>query len=374
MKKTGSIIVVLILISAMAMGGCVQSNIAEKPEEPSTQTDGAELGENPSDEEINAFITAKSDNPDKVVLRYASTSPDLNGQSYLRGCREFLKVIKMEMGDQVQIEYYLNSTFGGTADAIIGGLQNKSFELTDWPLASFAEYTNAFQPLDVPYLVADADGARALYLGEAGTIMKDKCIEDTNVIPLFYGQIGMRQITNSKNAIKSPDDMKGLKLRVQNNPIHIAGLKALGASPTSIPFSELFTALQQKTVDGQENPLETISNFNFYDVQSYLTISNHLCALGTVAISKDFYDQSSAELRAAIDKAAKAAEAYIYDDLKISESKLQGQLGEKIEIYTPTEAEIKVFQDTAKQSWPEIKGIIGDAYFTQVIQAAGIEE
>jgi C4-dicarboxylate-binding protein DctP len=242
-------LLMIVMVIGLLLGACVDSNIKEEAPEPAKGKE-ATLGENPTDDEINNFITATSDKPDKIVLRYASTSADLNGQSYLRGCRAFLQVLKEEMGDKIQIEYYLNGTFGGTADAIIGGLQNGNFELSDWPLASFAEYTNAFQPLDVPYLVADAEEARTLYLGEAGKIMKEKCMKDTNVIPLFYGQIGMRQITNSRNVIKTPEDMKGLKLRVQNNPIHIASMKALGASPTTLPFSELFTALQQKTVDG----------------------------------------------------------------------------------------------------------------------------
>ena len=136
-------------------------------------------GENATDEEINAFITAASSNPDKMVIKYASTSADLNGQAYLRAARKFLQTLKEELGDKIEIQYYMNSTFGGTADAVLGGLQNNTFELTDWPLGSFAEFTNAFQPLDVPYLVTSNDESYELLTGPAGDLMTEKCIAET---------------------------------------------------------------------------------------------------------------------------------------------------------------------------------------------------
>jgi TRAP-type C4-dicarboxylate transport system substrate-binding protein len=109
-------------------------------------------------------------------------------------------------------------------------------------------------------------------------------------------------------------------------------------------------------------------------VQKYLTISNHLCALGTVVVGKDFYDQSSDDLKAAIDKASVTAEAYINSDIKTSEKALYDQLTEKMEIHELSEEEIGAFQSAAKSAWPEIKEIIGKDYFNQVTEAAGIKQ
>ncbi len=371
MKKIITLTLVFCLMISMSLTGCVSSTVDEKATDENNEV--TFLGENATDDEINSFITAKSDNPDRVVLKYASTSADLNGQSYLRGCREFLKVLKEELGDKIEIQYYLNGTFGGSADAILGGLQNGNFEMSDWPMASFAEFTNAFQPLDVPYLLKDMEGAREFYLGQAGEIMRQKCITDTNIRPMFYGIIGMRQMTNSKNPITSPSDLKGLKIRVQNNPLHIAGMKALGCAPTAVSFSELFTALQQKTVDGQENPIETIYNFQFYDVQKYLTLTNHLCALGTIAVSDKFYDGLDPEMKAAFDQASVAAEEYIVKDITASESTILEELKQKIEVTELADDQIAAFQDASKKAWPEIKSIIGEDYFNQVVSAAGLE-
>ena len=166
MKKIITLTLVFCLMISMSLTGCVSSKVDEKATDENKEI--TSLGENATDDEINSFITAKSDNPDRVVLKYASTSADLNGQSYLRGCREFLKVLKEELGDKIEIQYYLNGTFGGSADAILGGLQNGNFEMSDWPLASFAEFTNAFQPLDVPYLLKDMDGCKRILSWTSG--------------------------------------------------------------------------------------------------------------------------------------------------------------------------------------------------------------
>lgn len=384
MKKKLLALVLAVGMAVTALTGCGLSGNTDKPETDPDATKGTQEGnsgenadvavlpENPTDEQINAFITASSDNPDKMVLRYASTSSDLNGQSYLRAVREFLKVLKEELGDEVEIQYFMNSTFGGSADAVLGGLQNETFELTDWPLGSFSEFTKAFQPLDVPYLITSSQNAYELLNGEAGKIMAEKCIQDTNIKPLYYGIIGMRQITNSKREIKSPDDLKGLKIRVQNNPLHIEGMKAFGCAPTAMAFSELFTSLQQKVIDGQENPIETINNFQYYEVQNYLTVTNHLCTAGTVAVNNDWYNALSEDFKAAFEKASQAAAEYSLKDLEQSESKVLDELKTKMTVTELTEEEVSVFQEKAQSAWPALEESIGTEYFEQIKEAAGL--
>ena len=329
-------------------------------------------GENATDEEINAFITAASSNPDKMVIKYASTSADLNGQAYLRAARKFLQTLKEELGDKIEIQYYMNSTFGGTADAVLGGLQNNIFELTDWPLGSFAEFTNAFQPLDVPYLVTSNDESYELLTGPAGDLMTEKCIAETGLKPLYYGIIGMRQFTNSKHEIVTPDDLKGLKIRAQNNSVQVKGLSAFGCSISTMSFSEVFTSLQQGTIDGQENPIETLYNFQYYDVQDYVTISNHLCTAGAVVCNNAWYEGLSDEFKAAVDKAAQVAEAYSIEELNSSESEVLSLLAEKMQVTELTEEQLAAFQDVAKTAWPELVDEIGSDYMNEFLTAAGI--
>ena len=266
----------------------------------------------------------------------------------------------------------MNSTFGGTADAVLGGLQNNTFELTDWPLGSFAEFTNAFQPLDVPYLVTSNDKSYELLTGPAGDLMMEKCIAETGLKPLYYGIIGMRQFTNSKHEIVTPDDLKGLKIRAQNNSVQVKGLSAFGCSISTMSFSEVFTSLQQGTIDGQENPIETLYNFQYYDVQDYVTISNHLCTAGAVVCNNAWYEGLSDEFKAAVDKAAQVAEAYSIEELNSSESEVLSLLAEKMQVTELTEEQLAAFQDVAKTAWPELVDEIGSDYMNEFLTAAGI--
>lgn len=375
MKK----ILCILLAMMMVLSGCGlgNSNSADSSNTGGTSNTGdasqvTTLPENASDDEINAFITAASSNPDKMVIKYASTSPDLNGQAYLRAARKFLQTLKEELGDKIEIQYYMNSTFGGSADAVLGGLQNETFELTDWPLGSFAEFTNAFQPLDVPYLVTTSQEAYELLSGAAGDLMAEKCTQETNIKPLYYGIIGMRQMTNSKHEITTPDDLKGLKMRAQNNSVQVDGLSALGCSITTMAFSELFTSLQQKVIDGQENPIETIYNFQYYDVQNYLTVTNHLCTAGVVACNNDWYEGLSDEFKAAVDKAAEVAEAYSIEELNASEAGVLELLEDKMTVTELTDEQLSAFQEKAKTAWPQLREEIGADYFDQFLAAANL--
>lgn len=375
MKK----ILCILLAMMMVLSGCGlgNSNSADSSSTGGTSNTGdasqvTTLPENASDDEINAFITAASSNPDKMVIKYASTSPDLNGQAYLRAARKFLQTLKEELGDKIEIQYYMNSTFGGSADAVLGGLQNETFELTDWPLGSFAEFTNAFQPLDVPYLVTTSQEAYELLSGAAGDLMAEKCTQETNIKPLYYGIIGMRQMTNSKHEVTTPDDLKGLKMRAQNNSIQVDGLSALGCSITTMAFSELFTSLQQKVIDGQENPIETIYNFQYYDVQNYLTVTNHLCTAGVVACNNDWYEGLSDEFKAAVDKAAEVAEAYSIEELNASEAGVLELLEDKMTVTELTDEQLSAFQEKAKTAWPQLREEIGADYFDQFLAAANL--
>ena len=375
MKK----ILCILLAMMMVLSGCGlgNNNSADSSNTGGTSNTGdasqvTTLPEDASDDEINAFITAASSNPDKMVIKYASTSPDLNGQAYLRAARKFLQTLKEELGDKIEIQYYMNSTFGGSADAVLGGLQNETFELTDWPLGSFAEFTNAFQPLDVPYLVTTSQEAYELLSGAAGDLMAEKCTQETNIKPLYYGIIGMRQMTNSKHEITTPDDLKGLKMRAQNNSVQVTGLSALGCSITTMAFSELFTSLQQKVIDGQENPIETIYNFQYYDVQNYLTVTNHLCTAGVVACNNDWYEGLSDEFKAAVDKAAEVAEAYSIEELNTSEAGVLELLKDKMTVTELTDEQLSAFQEKAKTAWPQLREEIGADYFDQFLAAANL--
>lgn len=222
---------------------------------------------------------AKSSNPNKLGWRHGAIIRNLDENPAGRAERQFFSELKKRLGDKVEIQLFPNASLGASADQILGGLQARSFESYSYNAGAFAEYTKAFMPLDVMYLIPNTEAGAVLCERELGELMRQKCIEDTGLNVLVYSAYGMRHITNTKRPIHSPDDMKGLKIRVQSNPLHIMAMKAIGASPTPIAYAELFTSLQRKVVDGQENPVSNIFGMNYGEVQTYMTLKVMIIAL-----------------------------------------------------------------------------------------------
>jgi C4-dicarboxylate-binding protein DctP len=318
----------------------------------------------PEDAAIN--ITEKSSNPNKIVFRVGSVMRNFDEHPSSRACRQFLIELKKRLKDKIEIQIFSGGTLGTTADQILGGLQARSIECYEYNVGAFAEYTNAFMPLDVMYLIPDAQAGMAVCTGEPGEIMRQKCIDDCNVRVLFYNNIGMRYITNTKRAIRTPKDMQGLKIRVQNNPLHILAMKQLGAAPTPIAFAELFTALQQKVVDGQENPVSNIYDQNYGEVQDYMTLSNHMYTTGTLAVNNTWYLEQSEEVKQAIRESAKITEEYTAIETLKVETRLLEELGKEMQIYRLSSEEFKAFQDVSKQTWDQAAQRIGKEYFEKV--------
>ena len=291
----------------------------------------------------------------------------------MKGFRQFLILIKERCGDRIEIRLLLNGTAGTSADAVLGGLQNQTIEMSDWPLASFAEFTNAFTPLDVPYLVTSIDDMQALLMGPAGDYMKEKCLEDTGLRVIFTSILGAREMTNSKHPIETVEDMKGLKFRVQPNQLHMAGMKAMGANPTNIAFAELFTALQQGTVDGQENPADTIYNMQYYEVQKYMSTTDHIIAGGCLVMNDEFFNAMPEDMQQIFLESGKEASEYVITDLDTSLDEVYKNLEEKMEVTYLSDEAKKGFQDAVKKAWPEMRELVGAEHFDKVLELAGIE-
>jgi len=220
--------------------------------------------------------------------------------------------------------------------------------------------------LDVFYLIAGKKMALEVARGDVGRMMADRLVKDTGIRALAISYLGFRHVTNSKRPITSPEDLKGLKIRTQSNPLHIEGFKAFGASPTPMSFAELFTALQQGVVDGQENPIYNIFAAKLYEVQKYLSLTSHICSLGAYIMSDEYYRSLPKDIQEAIDKAsADAREAGMQEILSSEDMWLQ-KMSDKIQINTLTDDQILAFQNVAKAEWPKMAKSIGVDYFNAV--------
>jgi len=224
---------------------------------------------------------------DKVNLVFATDLIDANpGQLALNDiCDEISELTS----GRITIEMYGNSQLGTSTEQ----LEQCNNGLIDMHYATgISNYCPEYGALQLPYMFMNYDHARAVFTGEIGEYFKQLVADNTNMYALQFGAIGYRNLTSNK-LIQTPEDIKGMKIRTREIPADIAGFEALGAIPTPMAFSELFTALQQGTVDGHDNTVTVILNNNLDSVQNYIYLSEHTLDSGIIVMNKESLDNLS---------------------------------------------------------------------------------
>ncbi len=224
------------------------------------------------------------------------------------GIDTFAKEIEARTGGRYKVQPFYSGSLGGereSVEAVQLGTQELTFTSTG-PIPNFVPEARI---LDVPFLFRDKMHARAVLDGPIGQELLTK-FDSKGFKALAWGENGVRHMTDSKRQIKEPDDLKGLKMRTMENPVHIAAYKALGIVTTPMAFPEVFTALQQGTVDGQENPLSVIMAAKFDQVQKYLALTGHVYSPCVLLMNKAMFDKlSDADKKAFSEAAAVAVKA-----------------------------------------------------------------
>ncbi|VWX62780.1 transporter [Burkholderiales bacterium 8X] len=217
----------------------------------------------------------------------------------------FAKEVATRTNGRYKVETFYNGSLGGERESIEAvqlGTQELAFSSTG-PVPNFVPETKI---LDVPFLFRDKAHARAVLDGPIGQDLLTK-FDAKGFKALAWAENGFRHMTNSKRDVKGPEDLKGLKMRTMENPVHIAAYKGLGIVTTPMAFPEVFTALQQGTVDGQENPLSVIMSAKFSQVQKHLSLTGHVYSPCIFVMNKAAFDKLSAADKTAFLEAAKVA-------------------------------------------------------------------
>lgn len=202
---------------------------------------------------------------------------------------------------RVSIEIFPNSQLGSERE-LVESIQLGNVDLTFVSSAVLGNFNKEFFALDIPFLFKDRDSVYGILDGEIGTDLLTS-LEKVGIKGLGYWENGFRQLTNSKKVIKTPEDLKGMKMRTMENEVHIAAWKSVGANPAPLAFGELFTALQQGTFEAQEGPINLFYDMKFNEVQKFISKTNHVYSPWPVLINPDVYAQISEEDRAAFDQA-----------------------------------------------------------------------
>ncbi|MFW6029476.1 MAG: DctP family TRAP transporter solute-binding subunit [Halanaerobiales bacterium] len=224
----------------------------------------------------------------EVVLRVSNAGPGDSEDRTVIANDTFKDIVESKTNGRIKVETYHASELGDERETY-EGMTTGTIEmgtLTTGPLPGF------FEPilvLDIPYLFESEAVAWEVMNGSFGEEISEKMTEETGIRPLAWADHGYRHFTNDKRLIESPEDMEGLKIRTMENPAHMDMVKELGANPTPMSFSELYTGLEQGTVDGQETPITLIKNMSFYEVQDYLVMSRHVYNFLGLFISEDVY-------------------------------------------------------------------------------------
>jgi tripartite ATP-independent transporter DctP family solute receptor len=286
--------------------------------------------------------------------------PVAESSTWTRGARKFVELVEQKTGGNITIKVFPNEQLsGGDMVKAIEMARAGAFELDIHSTIIWSNIEPKIGALSLPFAFKDYATVDRLLAGTVGEIVK-KLVEGNNLHFLAFGENGYRQLTTKKTRVTSPEDMKGLKFRVPTSPVMVDTFKAMGADPTVINFAELFIALQQGTVDGQENPLGLIESSKFYEVQDYVTMWNYLYDALVFSINKKAWDSLSPEYKKIIEECAKEAMAWQIKITREEDKTLLASLQEKgLEPVILTDEQIKKFQDATKPVWNKFTGNFG---------------
>ncbi len=271
------------------------------------------------------------------MIRFGYGLNEVSNQG--RAVKFFAEEVDKASGGKMKVRAIGAAALGSDVQmqqALIGGAQ----EMMVGSTATLVGITKEMAIWDTPFLFNNTKEADTVLDGPVGQKVMDR-LQDKGLVGLVYWENGFRNLTNNKQPVNKLEDLNGIKLRVMQNNVFLESFKTLGANAIPLPFSELFTALETRTVDGQENPYNTILSSKFYEVQKYLTVTNHVYSPWIVTVSKKWWDGLSKDEQKILADAAKKSRDFERKDTRAEAGKALGELkakGMQINELSPTEA------------------------------------
>ena len=237
------------------------------------------------------------------TLKFGLNSPD--GHPAVAGMKKFAEVVAAQSGGKIKVQLFLNGSLGSD-QATLSSIKGGTVEMAVMNSGILASEVKALSVFDFPFLFANDKESDAIVDGPIGQKMY-ALLQEKGIVGLSYWELGFRNITTSKRPIHKVEDIAGLKLRVIPNAINIDWVKALGANPTPMAFPEVYSALEQGAIDGQENPISVIAANKFWEVQKYVALTNHQYNPQSVIFSKKVWDTLGAAEKKIVEAALKEA-------------------------------------------------------------------
>jgi TRAP-type transport system periplasmic protein len=306
---------------------------------------------------------------DRTIKVGTSLTPD---HPQVQALTRFGEIVGERSGGKLKVRLFTGGALGSDV-TMISALQGGTQEVAVPDSSTLVGISGLkdFGLINLPFLINDSKKADALLDGPFGQKLLAK-LPDKGLIGLGFWENGFRHVSNSRRPITRAEDFSGLKLRVIQNPLFIETFSALGASAQPMPFPEVYTALEQRVVDGQENPLATILASKFYEVQKHTVLSNHIYSVWTLLMSKRFWDRLSPDEQKIITDAAAEAKLYERQIIRDFEVKALEQLkAHGLQVTTLPEAEVAKLRDKTKPVWTKFTKEFGEASADEMMRALG---
>jgi len=291
------------------------------------------------------------------VIKVGTIQPDSHPDCVLM--REvFQEYVEKGSNGRIKVELYPNAQLGGDRE-MSEGVQLGILQMA-LPVTSItASFEGSFHVVEMPYLFTTREAAFEALDGQLGKEL-DRRLLSKGMMNLGYFENGFRHITNNRRPIQTIDDLKGLKIRTMETPIHVAFFKKVGANPTPMSFGELYTALQQGTVDGQENPIVLIYDSRFYEVQKYCSLTGHVFSVVHILANRSFIENLPDDLEKLVKEGARRFVTRHREIMPQEEKRLLAELEAKGMIVNDLKPENKQpLVEAARAVYDQFKGEIG---------------
>ncbi|CUJ98040.1 Extracytoplasmic solute receptor protein YiaO [Shimia thalassica] len=285
-----------------------------------------------------------------------------------RALLRFEELVEAGSNGEIDVQIFPSSQMGPDRE-MIEGVQTGVLEMAVPPSSFFAGWDPAFAVIELPYMYASKDIALDVFHSDTGSDMLSR-LENQGLVGLGWLENGLRHVTNNVRPIESPADLDGVKLRTMKVPAHVATFQALGANPTPMNFGEVYSALQQGVIDGQENPIALIDSQRFYEVQEHVSLTGHVFTVYIPVISQAFMNSLSDDHQALIRSAMAESEIYQQELVNGEEAgQLQKIRDAGVNVLELSAEQRQVFSDATMDVRAEYRDTVGAEAFDAWVAA-----
>lgn len=313
MRRAGFVAMMAAAAMTMSFAGAAYAGETESSTEAAAEasTEAEASGTNAgfgkyTPEEVKDASNAAPEIPEGATVLKLGTTVNEN-DSFQIAAVKFAELVQEKTNGKYAIEIHPNGDLGGERD-MLESMQMDTLDMGIVTSGPFVNFSQDMGVLDMPFLFGSGEQAYAVFDGEVGRELLDT-LEASNLKGLAYAERGFRNLTNSKKPVHSADDVKGLKVRVMENDVYTAAFKALGADAVPMNWNDTLTALQQGTVDGEENPINVINSYKLWESQKYATLDRHSYSSAIITMSLDKFNELDADTQQIfLDSALEAAQ------------------------------------------------------------------